>query len=166
MLKRIQSIFKKAPDPAPEAWVNIHLGYGPEIFDSRETGDERETMFSQRVCAFAAGVSGMVMWAFGVVAVGNAINGQIQDWITILGTPFFGLYSIYLMGLSHQYGGDLLREIAFQRDEAWEARQISEAFAERIIVMTRTALAAVPAQDEDYSPSTEIIPFNGNGWRH
>jgi NitT/TauT family transport system permease protein len=49
---------------------------------------ERLTLLSQRALAFAGGASSMAMLGLFSVAVGDALAGQIQGWITIFGVPF------------------------------------------------------------------------------
>lgn len=94
--------------------------------DRRHFERSKRDTFRALVASFAGGASALVMFALGTVAVQDALSGQIQEWVTIFGVPFFGLASIYLMKLSRQYGDALLYLGEHDRIRARDAEEAAE----------------------------------------
>lgn len=129
--------------------------------DSHSFQRESLSLFSQRVCSFAAGASSMAMLGLGAVAVGDALAGQIQGWVTIFGVPLFGLATVYLTQLSRQYGNALLDDYAFECRQGHEAQQVAGILADELI----TARAAHNTMFRAYRAAVAADPADGDAGR-
>jgi hypothetical protein len=161
---------------AADCWAEVEAiqSERSKELDRQHFQRSKRDMSRSRIAAFAGGVAAVGMLALGAVAVDDAISGRIQELVTILGVPFFGLTSIYMWRLSHQYGDALLYLGEHDRIRAKDAEEAAELVFKcnarmrisyiELFRAYRAAVAAVPAEGEggDYAPSADVLFMNPN----